>query len=419
MFKNLFMRLLLKILFLLQILPCTLAQQRDLEYFVNQAISNSPLLKDFQNQIQANQIDSMRIQAGFGPQVNVVSNNYYSPIFNGWGQDEVITNIANVSALAAVSKEIVGNKNKNNQYWIVRLQSMALLNSSKISEQDLKKNVTEQYIITFGFWQQTQYSSEVLTLLQQEEQILKKLTEQGTYKQVDYLSFLVSIQQQKLQLAQENSKYRDNYALLNYLCGINDTAYFHLVEPQLSISDLPELNNSVLYQQFVIDSLKNAANDKQIDFQYKPKINLFSDAGYNSSLVYKPIRNFGVTIGLNFTMPIYDGKQRKMQHNKIAIAEQTRINYRDFFTKQYNQQVYRLFDQLRANNNLAQITEKQITFSKTLIDANHKLLETGDIHITDYIIAIGNYLNAKNTMTQNLVDKNLIVNQINYLNRKK
>jgi len=45
------------------------------------------------------------------------------------------------------------------------------------------------------------------------------------------------------------------------------------------------------------------------------------------------------------------------------------------------------------------------------------LLITGDVNIAEYIIAIGNYLNAQNTILQNVVQKYQIITQINYWNR--
>lgn len=60
---------------------------------------------------------------------------------------------------------------------------------------------------------------------------------------------------------------------------------------------------------------------------------------------------------------------------------------------------------------------KQIEYSHTLILANNKLLEAGDITIRDYVTAINNYLNAQNLFTLNNIERLRIVNQINYWNR--
>ena len=59
----------------------------------------------------------------------------------------------------------------------------------------------------------------------------------------------------------------------------------------------------------------------------------------------------------------------------------------------------------------------QIKYADGLITANQKLMLTGDVRVTDYILAINNYLNAKNIITQNTITKYQLINQINYWNR--
>jgi hypothetical protein len=57
---------------------CVHAQERTLDYYINTAAHNSPLLNDYNNQKLANLIDSMRIVAGLKPQVtaNSIQNQY-------------------------------------------------------------------------------------------------------------------------------------------------------------------------------------------------------------------------------------------------------------------------------------------------------------------------------------------------------
>lgn len=395
------------------------AQQQNIQHYIQEALSNSPLLKDYQNQIRSNRIDSMRIRAGYGPQVNAISNNLYAPVINGWGYDEAITNGADISAQVSVSKEITGKNQRESQYRSLHVQNLSLQNTSKVSEQDLIKNVSLQYISAYGSLQQYRYGSEILDLLRKEEQVLKRLTEQNIYKQTEYLSFAVTLQQQESQLIKNKSQYQKDLSSLNYLCGIQDTSFTILDDPGLGLASLPKLQNSLFYQSFVNDSLKLSVEDQQIDYAYRPKINLFGDAGYNSSLVYQPWKNFGASAGINLSMPIYDGKQRKMQHDKIRIAEETRQTYRDYFVRQYHQQIYQLLQQLSAKEQLSASLQKQAGYSKTLIDANHRLLETGNAQITDYILAINNYLSVRNDMVQNTIEYYLLINEINYWSRLK
>jgi outer membrane protein TolC len=395
------------------------AQQKDLNFYIKMGLQNSPLLKDFQNQIQINRIDSMRIRAGLGPQVAAVSNNMVAPLIKGWGFDEIITNGTNVSALLTVSKEISGAKNKQNRYEAFSLQNQSILNSGKISEQELKKTITSQYITAFGDWQQFNFNSEVLFILAKEQKILKVLTEKGVYKQTDFLSFAIRVQQQEILVEQLKSRYLDNYTMLNYLCGLEDTSFTALPDPELITENLTGYSNTVFFYQFVVDSLKLQNADKQIDFSYKPRISLIADGGYYSSLAYRPGKNFGMDIGITFSVPIYDGNQRKMQHNRIVLEEQTRKYYQDYFSSQYRQQLRRLYQQLEVNQKLVPKIRNQISFAQTLMEANHKLMEASDIHISDYILSISNYINAKNMMVENTLLQYQIINELNYWNRSK
>ena len=62
-------------------------------------------------------------------------------------------------------------------------------------------------------------------------------------------------------------------------------------------------------------------------------------------------------------------------------------------------------------------TAIQIKYTEGLIKAQRQQLVTGDTRIVDYIISIGNYLNSKNIITQNTINKLQLINQINYWNR--
>src|ERR1051326_670593 len=85
-------------------------QQNTLDYFLSRAITNSPLLKDYQGQVLSFSVDSQIIRAALRPQVNGISNNSYAPVVRGYGYDEVITNGQQVSALVQVSKDILSSK---------------------------------------------------------------------------------------------------------------------------------------------------------------------------------------------------------------------------------------------------------------------------------------------------------------------
>jgi len=397
---------------------CLLAQPKTLGQYINAGLQTSPLLKDYAYQAQINGIDSARIAAGYKPQVNAVSTNTYSPVIGGVGYDGAITNFGTFSQLVSATKQWVSKANLNNQYGALRLLGDSLRNASKITMQDLKKAITTQYIIAYGSWQQYQFNREVYSLLAKEDTLLKTLTQATVYRQTDYLTFLVTLQQQKLAVMGARNQYQADFATLNYVSGIFDTAFTPLAPPDIELSNMLEAENTVFYNKYLIDSMVLRNADAQIDFTYKPKINFYADAGYISSFTYQAYKNFGTSVGVNLSVPIYDGKQRKMQHSKIAIAEQARQQYQNYFVTQYNQQLAQLAQQLQNTQQIIAETEGQLNYVESLIQANAKLLATGDVHMADYIIAINNYLNAKNIILQNNINKLQIINQVNYWSSK-
>ncbi len=406
------------LLFVLSLHLIAFTQERSLDYYIQAGIENSPLLKDLKNQQRANLIDSMRILAGYMPQVNAVSSNSYAPTIGGWGYDGAITNGSNFSQLVTVSKQLVSKENLKNQHDAILLLNESLKTAGKISEQDLRKAITAQYISAYGNYLQFNFNKEVLLLFKKEQNILKNLTEKGIYRQTDYLSFLVTMQQQEIQISQIKNIFQNDFSSLNYLCGIIDTSAVPLKKPEIFLSILPDAENSVFYQQFLNDSLRLHNSDALIDYRYKPKVNIYGDGGYLTSFSAQAYKNFGVSVGVNLLVPIYDGRQKKMQHDKIGIAEQSRQQYRDYFKTQYSQQISQLLQQLHAAEEMVHQSEGQIKYAETLIEANQKLLETGDAHMADYILAIGNFMNAKNIITLNSINQLQIINQINYWNRK-
>jgi outer membrane protein TolC len=392
----------------------TQAQTYSLDHYLELAKSNSPLLKDLRNQIASNDIDSLRLKAGYKPQVNLNSGGLYAPIVNGYGYSEAITNNHTLNGLVGVNQSLASKSNINAQVQAITLQSLSLNNASKISEQDLKKAVTTQYITAYGDLQQYKFSRQVVDLLTSEEGILKKLTRSNVYHQGDYLTFLVTLKQQELTLTQARLLYKNDYATLNYLAGIADTTIRDLDEPALQKLAPPDASASIYFQQYKLDSLKILNSKQLIDYSYKPKINVFADGGYNSDFMGQAYKNFGVSGGFGFVLPIYDGGQRKMQYKKLSLQEETRENYKAFFDVQYHQQLAQYNQQISENETLIAQIKDQTKYSESLIKVDTELLQTGDLKIADLILAINNYLSIKNLMTQTVISRLQLINQLNY-----
>ena len=417
MMLKLFRRKLEALLLLLFISNSLSAQTKNLDYYINAGLVNSPLIKEYQNQVAANVIDSQRLLATFKPQVTGISSNAYSPVVNGWGYDQALSNIGSFNEMINVSQSFVGKKNLNTQYKGFQLTSDSFRNAQKLTEQELKRNITAQYITAYGDLQQLNFYTEVNKILKDQESILKNLTQNNIYRQTDYLTFLVTMKQQELQMKQLQIQYRNDFSMLNYLCGIFDTSAGALDDPRISLQHLPDTAASAFFLRFKSNDLILENEIKILDYSYHPKLSAFANAGYSSTLLYQAYKNFGMGVGINLTVPIYDGHQRTLQQRKIKLSENTNANYKDFFTRQFDQQVAMLRQQLAGTESLISDINDQIKYADGLIKVNGQLLETGDTKIADFVIAINNYLTAKNLLTQNNISRMQIINQINYWNR--
>jgi len=411
------MKLFFSVIFCVFTCSVSLAQTYTLDHYLDAGKTNSPLLKDLRNQIASNSVDSLRLLAGYKTQVNLNSAALVAPYIDGYGYAGAITNEHTLNALVSANKTIVSKKYLNAQIETLILQAQSVGNSAKISEQDLRKAITTQYITAYGDLEQVKFNQKVIELLSEEEDLLKKLTRSNVYKQSDYLTFLVTLKQQQLQLLQAKLTYKNDFATLNYLAGIADTSNVELQEPAIQKPLLPDAYNSIFFRQYKLDSLKLVNSRQLVDFTYKPKINIFADGGYESDFMDQAYKNFGVSAGFSFTMPLYDGGQKKLQYRKLSLQEETRQNYKAFFSTQYNQQIAQLKQQISESDKLLNQVDEQIKYSESLIKVDAQLLQTGDVRVADLVLAVNNYLTIKNLRTTTNINKLQLVNQLNYWNK--
>jgi len=140
----------LALLFNLVILEISsFAQVNSLDFFINQGLVHSPVLKDIGNQVNSNTVDSLLVKAGQKPQVSYNGLLYYAPVMNGIGYSEVITNISNITSVAYASQRIFNQKLIGAEYSKLGIQNQALRISSKITENDLKKAIESKNLEGF------------------------------------------------------------------------------------------------------------------------------------------------------------------------------------------------------------------------------------------------------------------------------
>lgn len=392
------------------------SQEKDLNFYIEKAQKNSPLLKDLSNQMRSNSLDSLILRATYKTQVNASANALYSPSINQFGYDSAVTNGQVISALVGVKKNIIPKTIVNSQADSYKFIKETLQTNKKIAIKDLNKAIISQYIVASGTAEQINYNQKIEKLLKNETSILKKLTQNSVYKQTDYLIFTSTVKQQELTVLQFKQQYQNDLSLLNYISGEVDTTSVSLKKPDISLKTIQNSEKNIFFKQFEVDSLKFQNQNKLIDYAYKPQFSLLADAGFLSSFTITPYKNFGFSVGAGLTIPIYDGGQRSLNHQKMTVSMETNSAYKANFTKQYKQQLLILNQKLLQVIEVDKQLQSQLVVVEALIEANKKLLVTGDAQITEYAIAVGNLIAINNAISQNEINKLQLINEINYWN---
>ena len=123
-----------KLLLLILICFKSFSQEKDLSYFIIKAQNNSPLIKDYSNQIKSATLDSLLNRAVYKPQVTGNFNANYAPVINGFGYDTALSNGQSVSGLVGFNQKIIGKNridSQSNSFQLIK-EALVLFKSFKV-----------------------------------------------------------------------------------------------------------------------------------------------------------------------------------------------------------------------------------------------------------------------------------------------
>jgi outer membrane protein TolC len=396
-------------------LSASICGGQTLEDYLAKGLKNSPFLKDYSIQLQSQSIDSLKILAGFKPQAGVSADLNYPPAFGRFAYDSAITDGGHYTALVRVEQSLLFRKVAEVRLQSVFIQKLTTENSRKITETELREGITAQYITAYSDLIQVKFDKTIIGMLKDQQKGLKLLVEKGIYQQTDYLNLAYNIGSQQIKSKQSYRQYKNDLAILNLLCGIHDTATVELVKPEIFVQNAFDINNSPNMIQFRIDSLKSVNEHLLIDLDYKPRLGIYADAGINAIKPRRIPYNLGTSVGLSFTMPLYDGKQRHLDHQRVSLSENTRANFKSFFETRYQQQKDQLFEQLMLSEDLLSEMKAQITSLEKLLSLYEVEINKGMVRWLDYLTVVNNYAQVRNEQTQAEISRLQIINQLNYL----
>ena len=188
-----------------------------------------------------------------------------------------------------------------------------------------------------------------------------------------------------------------------------------MADPKLEIKGTPDIAKAPAYIQYKIDSIRIENGKMAIDIRYRPKINWFADAGFLTSNPWNFYTHFGYSAGISLNIPVYDGKQRGVEKQKLEFNENSRKAYENNYRKKYFQQIQQLNLELKSLNEMSNQVENQLKTSEQLVKTFKEQLEAGIIQMTEYINAIKNFKTTGRNVNLINIQKLQVINEMNFL----
>ena len=173
-------------------------QSRKIDYYLEEGIKNSPLLKDYYNQTQTALLDSLIIRVSKKPLLEANSQAIYDPVFRNFGYDEVVTDGGNYQAVVSVSQNILNRRDITNRFESVDIRKRATSNLARITIAELKKLITGQYLNCCSAFSDLAFNKSFLEIYRNENIITRQFVTNGILKQTDYLSLQIETQSQEI-----------------------------------------------------------------------------------------------------------------------------------------------------------------------------------------------------------------------------
>jgi outer membrane protein TolC len=407
--------------------------QNNLQYYLDNAAANSPLILDFQNQSEAFRLEAERLKAFYTkPQVTLTAAYMVSPLLsrdsanlglkynditsgNYYGYDLAASNGGIYQALVNLTQPVFNATRSKLFAEQANLQANWLQNNAQLSLHDVEKFVTDQYILCLQDQNQIQYFKNLTSLIQGQLKILEKLTENGIVKQSDLLLIRIEYKTQLTALNTFQATYLRDLMDLNVLAGVRDTSMAVLIDLDLNITPDIALDSKYLIK-YKLDSLNFLAARNVFNLKYKPQLNLYANTGLNAVNYRTVSQRFGMSAGVNFLWYIYDGGQKRINDAKASTLIKSTQSYKNIFLVQNKVRKEKALKEIAMLEQRVVLLKSQQDDYTKLLDFYKQELMTGQIPVINYV----NILKSAVIVSRDILvlqgQKQLLINTYNYWN---
>lgn len=408
------------------------SQQRDLNYYIEQAQKTSPLIQKNKNDNKIVKLDLQQTERILkSPVISLESDILFAPIIsydafpntfdvvsngssNYTGYDLGVTNGGQYQAYVSVKQPLLSKMNLKPYKQKAEISSQQNDNSTTLTVHELEQLVGYQYILCLKSNAQIKNGKAILQLIDEQLYIMQKLVNNAVYKQSDLMLLEIEKQNKALENKSFEDDYRNNLYDLNLLCGIKESTEIDIQETELTLK--PETTaSSQFLTSYKLDSLGIVADQTISELKYKPQLNAFANAGYNATGI-PTFDHFGFSVGMNFSWILYDGNQRKLEREKSYVNLQTQQFEKSHFITQKEINLNKIKDQLKALTERGIILESQLAQYEKLYKVYENELAHGLVSVMDFKNLLKDLTAKRQEYLLQKMEKQLLVNSYNYWN---
>ena len=402
--------------------------QNTLDYYLNKGIENAPSLSEYKNLQQINSLQN-ELNSAENSAFNVflTADYLFAPYFNNngklistnpdpkaYGYDVGITNGGLYSALLNVEKNIFNGGELNAYQNQNKIQSEQYSYNYNLEKHNLEKQITDQYLTTYKSFMLLNLSKDIVSNLSEQLKITAEMVENGYEKAQNYLLLKISLQNEQLSFNESYQNYKNDLAQLNSICGIKDTNAVELSEVELELS--PSKSVSDFYKKYELDSLAVINQQTVFETKYLPQLKLFVNTGLNAVEIDGIQRKVGMSAGLSFSLPIFDGGQKSLTRQQNQISQKTISDYKKYFAVNLEMMVENILFRINSLRKNLDDQRYQITEYEKLMDISKKELQNGDISMIEYLTLLKNFIDLRKNKIEKQIEYQMEINNYNYWN---
>jgi outer membrane protein TolC len=402
--------------------------QQSLEYYLNSANKNSPVLNEYRHLQDINQLQRKLDKAENSSfQVSLSGDYLFAPYFNNNGKlistnpspdaigyDVGITNGGLYSAQLNLERNIFNGSTLNALERQAALRDKNYGYQSDLEKHSLAQQVTEQYLATHRSLQLVKLRDEVVANLQEQLKLSAEMVKRGYIQSRDYLLLKIELENQKINCSDARNAYHSDLLQLNALCGITDTNQVEILPAELVMQE--NERPSAFLQKYNLDSLGIINQQDLFETKYQPQVKVFANAGLNAVELNRIQRRFGLSAGIGFSLAILDGNQKSLMRQQSRINRQSIADYRRFAINNIAVQRSKLKQRIISLNSNLQSLDGQIADYRTLLSTSGNQMQQGTLSMIDYLTLLRGFTDLRERRINMQMNYQTEINNYNYWN---